>query len=211
MPKSPNPLSRSIAGSIAAHALAITILLAAFLHTPSIAPLHLPGTPQGTRMLLTYSVGGHPQTGASNAQDIAPRPVPKQTSALVAPARPVPVPPASSDPGPAIAGDSALGDENVKIALPQFHPRPNPDLSPLPPGTSGNVVVDIIIDASGRVTHETLIKGLAAPIDQTVLATLQTWTFTPATKNGQVMPSQQEVLVHFDRGWSAPHIAPSPS
>ncbi len=211
MSPTPNPVSRSVAASLGVHALATALLLAAYLHAPSIAPLRAPGTPQGTRMLLTYSVAGNPQTGAENAQNIAPRPVPREKPALTAPFRSVPVPPASSDAGPAISGDSALGDEDVKIALPQFHPHPNPDLSSLPPGTSGSVVVDIVIDASGRVTHETLIKGLGTPIDNTVLATLQTWTFTPATKNGQVMPSQQEVLVHFDRGWAAPHIAPSPS
>lgn len=203
--------TRSVLGSLSLHALAIALLLVLHLHAPVLTTLRMPGTPQGTHVLLTYSVGGQQQTGDSHTPTTKSQPAPKRTPAISAPTPPPPAPRTESEAGSGTLGDSALGDGDLRAALPQFHPRPSPDLSILPPGTSGNVVVDITIDSTGRVTQAHLVKGLGSSIDKTVLATLQTWTFTPATRNGQVTATEEEVMVHFDRGWSAPHIAPSPS
>jgi protein TonB len=41
---------------------------------------------------------------------------------------------------------------------------------------------------------------MGAGIDQTILATIQTWTFKPATKDGVAVSSQQELLFHYERG-----------
>lgn len=164
--------------------------------------LRIPGTRSGERTLLSYSPGGQPQLGETPAQT---PPSPRHR-----PSKPVPSPVAAPSPlpsltqqveaGPGASGPSGLGDGDIRIALPQFNPRPEPDLSTLPHGTSGNVVVDVVIDTAGKVTQLTLVKGLSRSVDQTVLDTVHSWIFAPATRNGQVIASEQEILVHYERG-----------
>ncbi|HEY4010865.1 MAG TPA: energy transducer TonB, partial [Acidobacteriaceae bacterium] len=92
---------------------------------------------------------------------------------------------------------------NISIALVQFHPRPQPDLSTLTPGASGDVVLDALIDAQGHIAHLSIAKSLGPSVDQQVIATVQTWTFTPATRNGAPIASEQELLFHYERRVSA--------
>jgi protein TonB len=40
-------------------------------------------------------------------------------------------------------------------------------------------------------------------VEQQVIATVQTWTFTPATRNGTPIASEQELLFHYERRGSA--------
>ncbi len=61
-------------------------------------------------------------------------------------------------------------------------------------------MVDVVIDETGKVTETTLVKGLGPSIDSTVLQSLRTWTFLPATRNGQNIASEQEILIHYERG-----------
>jgi periplasmic protein TonB len=95
-------------------------------------------------------------------------------------------------------GNDALGDGDVNIALAQFFPYPQPDLSKLPQGTSGDVVVDAVIDANGKISKLTMIHGLGYGIDETVLAAVQQWVFKPATKNGTPVVSEQELHFHYE-------------
>jgi TonB family protein len=78
----------------------------------------------------------------------------------------------------------ALGDGDTTVALVVVHPSPKPDLSQLPSGTSGDVIVDVVIDKDGKIAKYTMMRGLGHGVDQTVLATIQQWTFQPATRNG---------------------------
>ncbi len=191
----------SVFVSLSLHAAVVLTLILAYRHMPPRIALALPGTRMGERMLLSFSPGGQPQAG----QPVTTPPHPRRAAALkavvAAPAvAAVPTPPQLAEAGSGSSGPSGLGDGNIRIALPQFHPRPAPDLSSLPHGTTGNVVVDIVIDSGGKVTALTLVKGLGHPIDDAVLATVGTWVFTPASKDGQVIASEQEILVHYDRG-----------
>ena len=62
------------------------------------------------------------------------------------------------------------------------------------------MVVDVVIDAQGRITQARLARGLGGSIDQQVLATVQgQWTFAPATRNGVAIASEQELLFHYER------------
>src|ERR1039458_3712309 len=81
-----------------------------------------------------------------------------------------------------------------------YFPHPTPDLSGLPHGTEGDVVLDAVIDEHGKIAHLTLLKGLGAPIDQAVIATVQQWCYTPAKKEGIPVPSEQELHFHYQRG-----------
>jgi protein TonB len=80
------------------------------------------------------------------------------------------------------------------------HPPPHPDLTQLPSGTRGDVIVDVVIDKTGRIAKFTMTRGLGHGVDETVLATIKQWTFQPATRNGVPVSSEQELLFHYERG-----------
>jgi protein TonB len=60
-------------------------------------------------------------------------------------------------------------------------------------------MLSIVIDATGRITDIKLDRGLSPAVDQTVIATVQQWNFAPATRNGQPIASEQELLFHYER------------
>jgi protein TonB len=168
--------------------------------TAHLAPVRMPGTKSGEHQMLVYSLGGPPV--ASEA------PLHSTKSLIHAPAtKAKPQPPAKpaevtksapTSPGVGGSGDSALGEGNITIALERFHPRPTPDLSSLPHGTAGDVVLDATIDDKGKVTQLKVTKGFGGTIDQTVIATVQQWTFTPALKDGVPISSEREILFHYE-------------
>jgi len=176
---------------IVASALLHLAVLAAILY---VRPLHVqptryPGTAQGTRISLTYSPGG------------APRPAPTPVTKVKSRTKPAPTITASVnvDPTPS-QGGSARGSGNVTVALATFFPNPQPDLSHLPHGTSGDVIIDVVIDEKGKIVETQVAHSMGDAIDQPVLATIETWTFKPATKDGVPVPSEQELLFHYGRG-----------
>ena len=163
--------------------------------------MRLPGTAHGSHLELTYSPGRAPAQAST--------PIPRTTPPLVAR---TPAPPTLKPPTPAAAptstapttdntatGNDALGQGNVSIAFASFFPRPKPDLSPLAHCAAGDVVLDITITADGKVTDIHLAQSLSPAIDQTVIATVQQWTFRPATKDGQPVASEQELHFHYER------------
>ncbi len=83
----------------------------------------------------------------------------------------------------------------VMPALPQVFPDPPVARSDLPPGVSGDVIVEVTIDEQGNVTDLKLAQGIGYGIDEKVLAVLRRWHFRPATRNGSSIASQH--LVHF--------------
>ncbi len=97
------------------------------------------------------------------------------------------------------AGADALGSGNINIALVSFFPTPRPDLSSLPSGTRGDVILDIVIDATGKIADIRMTSGLGYGIDDTVIATVQQWLFHPATKDGQPVASEQELHFHYEK------------
>lgn len=200
----PVPGRRSSLLSIGAHA-AVTGVLAVMthMHGPRLAPKHMPGTAQGTVLMFNFQqLGAPPGSTTAKAREQAKGP------ALPAPAKsPLDkakqLTQAATNEAPGNAADGAEGDGNISIALVQFHPRPAPDLSTLAPGTSGDVVLDALIDDQGHITKLSVTKSLGPNVDQQVIATVQTWTFSPATRNGTPIASEQELLFHYERHGSA--------
>ncbi len=186
--------------SVTAHVFLLLLVLGTGAVGRPVIVKHLPGTARGTHQLLTFSMGGAPPHRESVLEaKVAPAkpPVPRPHLS------PKPTPTVSvadkSSPGTGTSGESALGDGNISIALVKFHPRPVPDLSALPSGTSGDVVLDATIDAQGKIAGLKVAKGFGGAIDQTVIATVQQWTFSPATKDGIPVASEQEILFHYER------------
>lgn len=179
--------------------------LATILHARRIVvePTRLPGTEHGSHISLTYSPGGAPAQSAMAAV----KPVPAKLTQAVKSLRDAhahvaaatTTAPPSPNPSAAQGGD-ARGSGNVTVALAMFFPNPKPDLTILPHGTRGDVIIDVTIDAQGRIVESQVAQSMGSTIDETVLATIQTWTFKPATKDGIPVPSQQELLFHYERG-----------
>ncbi len=69
--------------------------------------------------------------------------------------------------------------------------------SEIPPGTEGDVVVEITIDEQGNVIEVRLLKGLGRGIDEKILATVRNWHYRPATKDGVPIPSKNDHYWHF--------------
>jgi protein TonB len=184
------------------------LLLAVFVHQRAswVAPIRLPGSPHGTNLLLTYSPGKAPlQTSAPNpktqprqAQSTTPLPTPPTQKPKDTTASPNTSSPASTQPDSAAGADS-LGSGNINIALVSYFPTPKPDLSTLPRGTKGDVVLDIVIDTTGKIADIKMTSGLGHGIDENVIATVQHWTFHPATKDGQPVASEQELHFHYEK------------
>lgn len=183
------------------------VVLAALVHTRRmwVAPMLMPGDAHGSQMVLTYLPGRGAVMGQMTVKaavtKVAPKRAPNKNSlpakTEVAAASVVSPPSAHPD---GTVGDDASGSGNVNIALVRSFPAPKPDLSRLPRGTSGDVIVDIVIDADGKVASLTTTKGLGFGVDEVVVATVQQWVFQPATKDGKPVASEQELHFHYERG-----------
>jgi periplasmic protein TonB len=193
-----------VVGSTLLHLLVIGGLI--HQHASWIAPIRLPGNEHGSNLLLTYSPGRAPvQATTPN-----PRTQPKQATATTPlPTTPTPTPktsvvspnsqsPASAQPDSAAGADS-LGSGNINIALASYFPPPKPDLTPLPKGTKGDVILDVVIDSTGKIADIKMTSGLGHGVDENVIATVQQWTFHPATKDGQPVASEQELHFHYEK------------
>ncbi len=193
--------SRWLSASIALHLLVLGILL--YTHVPVLKATQLPGDRNGHYLALSYVPG---QTASPASATSSPQATKHLPDRLPAPPKlSLPSPSTTSAPSATIAtttttGTDALGDGDIKIASVLVHPHPDPDLSRLPSGTSGDVVVDVVIDSDGHIAKFTMSRGLGHGIDETVLATIQHWTFQPATRNGIPVASEQELLFHYERG-----------
>jgi periplasmic protein TonB len=140
----------------------------------------------GARMLKAYAPGR-----TAVVQPPKPKVAPPKDPPKLAMKEPEPPPPSS-------AGDPS-GEADVTVAMANFYPAPKPDLSVLPHGTRGDIVIDIVIDEDGKVVDTHVDQGLGHGVDEAVLAVIQTWTFTPATKAGKPVASEQQLLFHFER------------
>jgi protein TonB len=137
------------------------------------------------RILKAYAPG---HTAA--VQPPKPKVVPPKEEPKLEMKEPEPPPPSSGDPS---------GEADVSVAMANFYPTPKPNLSVLPHGTRGDIVIDIVIDEDGKVVDTRVDQGLGHGVDEAVLAVIQTWTFTPATKAGKPVASEQQLLFHFER------------
>src|ERR1700728_948604 len=138
------------------------------------------------RMLKPYAPGR-----TAVVQPPKPKIVPPKEQPKLAMKEPEPPPPTSS-------GDPS-GEADVSVAMANFYPPPKPDLTALPHGTRGDVVIDIVIDEDGKVVDTHVDQGLGHGVDEAVMAIVQTWTFTPATKAGKPVASEQRLIFHFER------------
>jgi protein TonB len=185
--------------SVAIHAV-IIFAIAVWMHrTPRIAPFRLPGTAKGLTLLTYYSPGSR-KPAATDSTVHSKQTKEAKTHRHREVAKPAPPEPPHADAGTGNTTESGIGEGDIRIALLQHFPYPQPDLSALAHGSKGDVVLDAVIDEHGKVIGLTLLKGVAPSIDQAVIATVRQWLFTPATKDGIPVASEQEFHFHYERG-----------
>ncbi|WP_158793285.1 energy transducer TonB [Granulicella sp. L60] len=199
--------SRTLKCSLASVVLHL-LLIGLLIHKGAswIAPIRLPGSEHGSNLILTYLPGRaplqasapNPKTPPKHASSTTPLPTSLAKTVTTAAASPNTSSPTSAQPDSA-AGADALGSGNINIALASFFPTPQPDLSALPRGTKGDVILDIVIDTAGKIADIKMTRGLGHGVDESVIATVQQWTFHPATKDGQPVASEQELHFHYEK------------
>ncbi len=187
-----------IGWSVALHA----VLLIALLHSSHTVRVRafLSGTPQGTRIELSYLPGGASSSAPQPPHKVPPAAV--QQPRLTLPPRLVPIAPDAQASIPSsgeahASSNDALGTDDIRIALTTFSPSPKPDLSRLPHGAQGEVVLDVTIDPTGQVADLQILQTLGYGVDGTVADTVRTWKFSPATKDGVPVASVQELHFHY--------------
>jgi len=188
-----------LAGSAVLHA-ALLVLLFRAGHFVRVRTF-LPGTPQGTHIDLTYLPGGSPPAAPNSVRKQAPATAEKSRLPLppkLTPAPPAPSPvSASSSAHTNASSNNALGSDDIQIALTTYSPSPKPDLSRLPRGAQGEVVLDVTIDPTGQVADLQILATLGYGVDGAVVDTVRTWKFSPATKDGVPVASVQELHFHY--------------
>jgi periplasmic protein TonB len=187
--------------SVAAHLVLLLCLVGGMSRSPRVISYRLPGTAMGDT-LLTYYRPGSFKPVASKSPVKSPEKTKSESTR-----QPVPSvrqrdasQTAEAKAGVGTTTESGLGEGDIKIALQSYFPFPRPDLSGLPHGTKGDVILNAVIDEHGNITELTLLKGLGSPVDESVIATVQRWHYTPAMKNGVPVASEQELHFHYERG-----------
>jgi periplasmic protein TonB len=184
------------------------LLLFVLIHQRAsfIAPIRLPGNEHGTTLSVAYLPGRAPVQAATpnpkalpqQAESNTPVPTPPTQKPKTTTASPNTNSPATTNPDSTTGADS-LGSGNINIALASYFPTPKPDLSVLPRGTKGDVILDVVIDTTGKIADIKMTSGLGHGIDETVIATVQQWTFHPATRDGMPVASEQELHFHYEK------------
>ncbi len=186
--------------SILAHVTLLVFFATAVHHAPRVAPFRIPGTRAGATILTWYSPGSL-RSSTSTVHTPQVRNVPAPSTAKPRPSasdiQKAPAP--QSQQGTGTSPQSGLGDGDITIALETYFPYPKPDLSSMPHGSEGDVILDAVVDEQGKISQLTLLKGLGPAIDQTVIATVQQWNYTPAKRNGIPVSSEREIHFHYQR------------
>lgn len=187
--------------SVVAHMLLLLCLAGSFARSPKVVPYRLPGTAQGVTLLTYYSPGSARPVAAEATHKIREKTKPAPVRPPI-PSTPRVEPPATAglQAGVGNAAQSGLGEGDITIALETYFPSPTPDLSGLPHGTKGDVILDAVVDEHGKISQLTLVKGLGGSVDETVIATVRQWTYTPAMRQGVPVASERELHFHYERG-----------
>ena len=68
----------------------------------------------------------------------------------------------------------------------------------LPPRFEQYVVVEITIDADGRVAEDRIVAGMVDPtIERTLLSAIREFRYSPAKRDGIPVPSQLDIVIHI--------------
>jgi protein TonB len=219
-------LSGSLPISVAVHLAVLLMLFAVPLIGNIIVPtvmatapgymLAAPAPPPPE--VLVHPTPRPPQNTASDA----PMPIPTTAPTAILPDRDV----RSFDPGPAPPDSTAIGDAvgvpmhlgtyaaaprppdppkpsgSVRVADLPVAPRKTADMRPIYPDIArlarieGTVVMEAVLDPSGRVTQLHVIKSVPM-LDQAALDAVGQWRYTPSVYGGRPVSVLMTITVRF--------------
>ncbi len=205
-PAAPKRQVASLSISLAIHLL----FLGWLLHSPTpifVAPLSVAKGESGSSLTRIYFGG---DSGVTQEQ---PKTLTLQRPPKLASPHRLEPPAAKREAGNEIAtarpGGPAAGSLYGSLSYgtftgPEIRPAlpivsPDPAFGSDAAGIEGDVIVEITIDEAGAIVQKIVIQSLGPAVDQKVLAALENWRFTPASKNGVPIPSKQDVYYHFPR------------
>jgi TonB family protein len=205
-PAAPKRRAASLSISLAIHLL----FLGWLLHSPApifVAPLSVAKGESGSSLTRIYFGGD------SGVTQEKPKPVTLQRPPKIASPHRLEPPAAKREAGNEIAtarpGGPAAGSLYGSLSYgtftgPEIRPAlpivsPDPAFGSDAAGIAGDVIVEITIDETGAIVQKVVLQSLGPAVDQKVLAALENWRFTPASKNGAPIPSKQDVYYHFPR------------
>ncbi|MEO6569576.1 MAG: energy transducer TonB, partial [Opitutaceae bacterium] len=64
-------------------------------------------------------------------------------------------------------------------------------------GTTGEVLVDFVVDTSGRVRNPSVVKTSHPGFSERAIEAVRSWRFSPGVRNGQVVNTRMRVPVYF--------------
>ncbi len=207
-----SPISRW--SSIAAHAVLLILLIVAGRHAWQARPVSTRGGQHSTVLYWAGSVGtgiarSH-QQGAEKLSlaRVTPRnnPVNPSQQKSLDPETPqttetAAASPAGSSTSQSQSGGTGESSENMTPAFPVYSPSPHVADRSLLPVANENVVVDVNVSAVGEVLDEKLVHGLGNSLDQTILDTVRSWKFHPATVDGNAVASVAELVFPLSQKW----------
>lgn len=199
--------------SIAAHSVLLVLLIAAAHHAWQVRPITTRGGQHATVLYWEGSVGtGIARTHQHGAEKLTPaRTTPRNSP--VSPPHENPLNPKAQEATETAAANPAgsstsqsqssgtgNGSQDATPAFPVYSPSPHLDRSLLPKADE-NVVVDVNVSALGEVLDEKLVHGLGTSVDQTILDTVRSWKFHPATVDGNAVSSVAELVFPLGQKW----------
>jgi len=195
--------------SIAAHCLALGFMIAAAHHAWQLRPVVGRGGEQSTVLYWEDSVGSgslHSHSmkrSAAKAKPqaaVTPQPTDQPTSVALQTAEPEFASSAGSSTSRSQGTGVGDGSQNATPAFPVYSPSPHIERSLLP-RIDENVVIDVNVSAMGDVLDEKLVHGLGTNVDQTILNTVKSWKFHPATVDGNAVASVAELVFPLGQKW----------
>lgn len=78
-------------------------------------------------------------------------------------------------------------------------PEPRSSISRSIGDMRGIVVLEVLIDENGKVQQPKIIRPIGYGLDEEAVATVRTWSFKPATRDGKAVPMQMAIEVAFNQ------------
>jgi outer membrane biosynthesis protein TonB len=84
----------------------------------------------------------------------------------------------------------------VSDPQPIYTPVPTAVQGKLPPEFGGDVFVEVVIDAEGKIAEAHLMQPLIPSLTEDILSVVRQWRFVPASYNGESVPTRHQFRLH---------------
>jgi TonB family protein len=117
------------------------------------------------------------------------------------------IPPVAQEKNPRQQPKTALGQPDKIATIGHGVQPPQPVFTPEPAFTDrasredfeGIVVLNVVINKTGRVQNIRLVRPLGMGMDEAAVDTVKTWRFKPSTRNGEPMDVEMNIEVAFNK------------